>query len=93
MVSADLCKRVLVQLSYAIGVSEPLSIYIDTYGTCTKGKTEADLLNIIKSNFDLRPGVIVKKLDLMKPIYEKTACYGHFGRDSFPWEKPKKLIY
>ncbi|KAG4105773.1 S-adenosylmethionine synthase [Neocallimastix lanati (nom. inval.)] len=93
LVSADLCKRVLVQLSYAIGVSEPLSIYIDTYGTCTKGKTEADLLNIIKSNFDLRPGVIVKKLDLMKPIYEKTACYGHFGRDSFPWEKPKKLIY
>jgi S-adenosylmethionine synthetase len=93
LVNAGLCKRVLVQLSYAIGVSEPLSIYVDTYGTCVKGKTEADILKIIESNFDLRPGVIVKELDLMKPIYEKTACYGHFGRNSFPWEKPKKLIY
>jgi len=93
LVNEGLCKRALVQLSYAIGVSEPLSIFIDTYGTCVKGKTEADLLKIINSNFDLRPGVIVKELDLTKPIYEKTACYGHFGRSSFPWEKPKKLIY
>lgn len=93
LVNAGLCKRALVQLSYAIGVSEPLSIFVDTYGTCVKGKTEADLLKIIEANFDLRPGVIVKDLDLMKPIYEKTACYGHFGRSSFPWEKPKKLIY
>ncbi|ORX72588.1 S-adenosylmethionine synthase, partial [Anaeromyces robustus] len=93
LVHAGLCKRALVQLSYAIGVSEPLSIFIDTYGTCIKGKTEADLLKIIQSNFDLRPGVIVKELDLMKPIYEKTACYGHFGRSCFPWEQPKQLIY
>jgi S-adenosylmethionine synthetase len=91
LVSAGLCDRCLVQFSYAIGVSEPLSIYVDTYGTGRKANT--DIIDIIKRNFDLRPGVLVKELDLTKPIYEKTACYGHFGRQEFSWEVPKHLEY
>jgi S-adenosylmethionine synthetase len=91
LVHAGLCKRVLVQLSYAIGVAEPLSIYVSSYGTGTK--PDAELLKIVKSNFDLRPGKIVKDLDLKRPIYLKTACYGHFGRPEFTWEQPKKLVY
>lgn len=91
LVKAGLCKRVLVQISYAIGVAHPLSITIFSYGTSTK--SEAELLEIVKKNFDLRPGKIVKELDLKKPIYSKTSSYGHFGRDEFSWEKPKKLVF
>ncbi|NXF13099.1 METK2 synthase, partial [Smithornis capensis] len=79
------------QVSYAIGVSHPLSISIFHYGTSQK--SERELLEIVKKNFDLRPGVIVRDLDLKKPLYQRTAAYGHFGRDSFPWEVPKKLKY
>ncbi|XP_072916768.1 S-adenosylmethionine synthase [Hemitrygon akajei] len=89
LVKAGLCRRVLVQVSYAIGVADPLSISIFSYGTSEM--SEKELLGIVKKNFDLRPGVIVRDLDLKKPIYQKTAAYGHFGRDSFPWEVPKKL--
>ncbi|GAA6047920.1 hypothetical protein JCM3770_006425 [Rhodotorula araucariae] len=91
LVNADLADRVLVQLSYAIGVAEPLSIFVDSYGTVKHGKTDADLTAIILKNWDLRPGAIVKELDLQKPIYAKTAAYGHFGRDDVPWETPKQL--
>lgn len=91
LVHAKLCYRVLVQVSYAIGVAEPLSISLFTYGTSEK--TEKELLDIVNKNFDLRPGVIVRDLDLKKPIYQKTACYGHFGRDDFPWEVPKELVF
>ncbi|XP_073857772.1 S-adenosylmethionine synthase isoform X2 [Macaca fascicularis] len=91
LVKAGLCRRVLVQVSYAIGVAEPLSISIFTYGTSQK--TEQELLDVVRKNFDLRPGVIVRDLDLKKPIYQKTACYGHFGRSEFPWEVPKKLVF
>ncbi|KAM7336306.1 hypothetical protein ACRRTK_004799 [Alexandromys fortis] len=91
LVKAGLCRRVLVQVSYAIGVAEPLSISIFTYGTSKK--TERELLEVVNKNFDLRPGVIVRDLDLKKPIYQKTACYGHFGRKEFPWEVPKKLVF
>ncbi|XP_029410317.1 S-adenosylmethionine synthase isoform X2 [Nannospalax galili] len=91
LVKAGLCRRVLVQVSYAIGVAEPLSISIFTYGTSEK--TERELLDVVNRNFDLRPGVIVRDLDLKKPIYQKTACYGHFGRSEFPWEVPKKLVF
>merc|ERR1739838_920868 len=91
LVKAELCKRVLVQVSYAIGVAHPLSISIFHYGT--SHKSERELLDIVKNNFDLRPGVIVRELDLKKPLYQRTAAYGHFGRDSFPWELPKKLKY
>ncbi|OMJ29795.1 S-adenosylmethionine synthase [Smittium culicis] len=89
LVKAGIARRCLVQVSYAIGVSEPLSIHVDTYGTSSK--TQAEILEIIKKNFDLRPGVIVKCLDLVNPIYQKTACYGHFGRDEFTWEMPRQL--
>ena len=89
LVHAGLCKRCLVQLSYAIGISEPLSISIDTYGS---GKlSNAELLKIIRENFDLRPGAIIRDLGLKNPIFENTACYGHFGREEFSWEQPKKL--
>ncbi|NXW62599.1 METK1 synthase, partial [Eurystomus gularis] len=91
LVKAGLCRRVLVQVSYAIGVAHPLSISLFTYGTSQK--TEKELLDIVHKNFDLRPGVIVRDLDLKKPIYQKTACYGHFGRNEFSWEVPKKLVF
>ncbi|KAL3877449.1 hypothetical protein ACJMK2_035153 [Sinanodonta woodiana] len=91
LVKAGLCKRVLVQVAYAIGIAEPLSITLFSYGTSEK--SEKELLNIVKANFDLRPGKIVKELKLKNPIYQKTACYGHFGRSEFTWEEPKKLIF
>ncbi|RFU24508.1 hypothetical protein B7463_g11829, partial [Scytalidium lignicola] len=91
LVNAKLARRALVQLSYAIGVAEPLSIYVDTYGT--SDKTSDQLVEIIKANFDMRPGVIVKELDLAKPIYYQTAKNGHFTNQNFSWEKPKTLKF
>merc|ERR1711963_771652 len=91
LVKAGLCKRVLVQVSYAIGIAEPLSITVFSYGTSKK--SEKELLDIVKNNFDLRPGRIVKELNLRSPVYQKTACYGHFGRNEFTWEQPKKLSF
>lgn len=91
LVAAGICKRVEVQFSYAIGVAEPLSLHVDTYGTATKSYDE--IIEIIKNNFDLRPGVLVKELDLAKPIYLPTASYGHFTNQDYSWEKPKKLIF
>jgi S-adenosylmethionine synthetase len=91
LVKAGLCKRVLVQISYSIGIAHPLSITIFSYGSSSK--SESELLEIVKNNFDLRPGKIVQELDLKKPIYSKTSCYGHFGRDEFSWEQPKKLKF
>jgi len=91
LVAAKVCNRVLVQVSYAIGVAKPISIHVDTYGT---GRTSnSNILKIINNNFDLRPGAIIKELKLKRPIYEKTACYGHFGRSDpdFTWETPKEL--
>jgi len=82
---------VLVQLSYAIGVAEPLSMFVNTYGT--SDKTSDELVEIIKQNFDMRPGVIVKELDLTKPIYLQTAKNGHFTNQDFSWEKPKTLKF
>ncbi|XP_003961162.2 S-adenosylmethionine synthase-like [Takifugu rubripes] len=89
LVQARLCRRVLVQVAYAIGVSHPLSISLFTYGSSQKSQKE--LLQIVNRNFDLRPGIIVRDLDLKRPIYQRTACYGHFGRKDFPWEVPKNL--
>ncbi|OCL04998.1 S-adenosylmethionine synthase [Glonium stellatum] len=89
LVNAGLSRRALVQLSYAIGVAEPLSIFVETYGTSDKSSEE--LVEIIKRNFDLRPGVIVKELNLTNPIYFQTAKNGHFSNQAFEWEKPKQL--
>jgi S-adenosylmethionine synthetase len=91
LVKAGLCKRVLVQLSYAIGVAEPLSLFINSYGTGTR--PDKEIQRIVERNFDLRPGVIVRDLDLKKPIFEETAKYGHFGNSQFSWEKPKVLKF
>ncbi|XP_031569423.1 S-adenosylmethionine synthase-like [Actinia tenebrosa] len=90
LVAAKLCRRVLVQISYAIGIAEPLSIAVFSYGTSEK--SEDELLQIVRENFDLRPGRIVKDLDLKKPIYQKTCVYGHF-KEGFTWEVPKPLKY
>ncbi|KAJ5950990.1 S-adenosylmethionine synthetase superfamily [Penicillium vulpinum] len=91
LVNAKLARRALVQLSYAIGVAEPLSIFVETYGTSSK--TSDELVEIIRNNFDLRPGVIVKDLDLAKPIYYQTAKNGHFTNQSFSWESPRALKF
>jgi len=90
LVKGGLCKRCLVQVSYAIGVAEPISISIFHYGTSKY--TSQQLLHIVNKNFDLRPGCIVQELGLKRPIYKETSCYGHFGREQFPWEQPKKLV-
>jgi len=91
LVKAGLCRRCLVQVSYAIGVAEPLSITVMDYGTSNKSQQE--LTEIVKKNFDLRPGKIVKDLNLKSPIFQSTSTYGHFGRPEFNWEKPKPLEF
>merc|ERR1711970_1715853 len=89
LVKGGLCKRVLVQVSYAIGVAHPMSIHVDSYGTSSYSNKQ--LTDIVSHNFDLRPGAIVKALDLKRPIFQATTAYGHFGRPGFSWEVPKKL--
>jgi len=91
LVSAGLVRRCLVQVSYAIGVAEPLSVSVFDYGTGTKSQQE--LMKIVKENFDLRPGRIVKDLKLKNPIFQQSATYGHFGREIFTWEQPKTLKF
>merc|ERR1712070_798558 len=95
LVAAGLAERCIVQVSYAIGVPEPLSVFVDSYGT--GAKSDPELLEIIKTNFDMRAGMLVRELDMLKPKYKKTAAYGHFGNAArpadadFTWEVPKKL--
>lgn len=99
LVAAKLCHRCLVQIAYAIGVAYPLAIHVDSYGSgaALSGKTDAELVEIVKANFDLRPGPIVRDLRLKRPLYYKTTYAGHFGQASddedaeFPWEVPKRL--
>ncbi|XP_070545491.1 S-adenosylmethionine synthase-like [Ptychodera flava] len=91
LVKAGLCRRCLVQVAYGIGLVEPLSISVFHFGTSTR--SQAELLKIVKDNFDLRPGAIIRDLDLLKPIFKATSCYGHFGRPGFSWEIPVDLKY
>lgn len=91
VVASGLCDRMEVQLSYAIGMSDPLSIHIDTFGT--NHKDEAEILEIINNNFNFKVGNIIEELDLLKPIYRQTANFGHFGREEFSWEFVKELKY
>ena len=85
IVAAGLADRCEIQLSYAIGVAEPTSIMLETFGT---GKVANELLvSLVREFFDLRPYGLIKMLDLIQPIYRQTAAYGHFGREQFPWEK------
>lgn len=91
IVAAGLCDRIEIQLSYAIGVKDPTSVHVDTYGT---GKVADEvILDAIKKEFDLTPEGIINTLDLLNPIYGPTAAYGHFGRTDveFPWEKLNKV--
>jgi S-adenosylmethionine synthetase len=92
LVAANLCKRVLVQVSYAIGVASPISVYVDTYGTGSV--SDKEMLDIINQNFDLRPGCIIRDLKLLRPIMKKTSVQGHFGRvdEDFTWETPKPIV-
>lgn len=91
IVAAGLADKCEIQLSYAIGVAEPTSIMVDTFGTGKK--SDEELVEIVRDNFDLRPAGIIKMLDLRRPIYRKTASYGHFGRTDIdlPWEKLDKV--
>ena len=91
IVAAGLADKCEIQLSYAIGVAQPTSVMVDTFGT---GKvTDEKLVDIVRENFDLRPAGIIKMLDLRRPIYKQTAAYGHFGRNDLdlPWEKLDKV--
>ncbi len=91
IVAAGLAEKCEIQLSYAIGVAQPTSVMVDTFGT---GKvSDEKLVDIIRENFDLRPAGIIKMLDLRRPIYKQTAAYGHFGRNDLdlPWEKLDKV--
>ena len=95
IVAAGLAEKCLVQLAYAIGVAEPVSIAVNDYGTSTIGSEK--LVEAVKSIWDLRPARIVKEFDLLKPIYSPTSAYGHFGREEnldqgfFSWEKVNKI--
>jgi S-adenosylmethionine synthetase len=90
LVASGIASKCEVQLAYAIGVAKPVSIMVDTFGT---GKlSEEEIVKLVEKNFDLRPAGIIKSLDLRRPIYRKTAAYGHFGREDkdFTWEKTDK---
>jgi S-adenosylmethionine synthetase len=95
LVANKFCRRVMVQIAYSIGLSKPLSIFVDSYGTVAEGYTDQDLISIVARNFDLRPGAIIKELGLKRPIYRKTACGCHFGRNDtdFTWEQTKDLSH
>ena len=89
IVASGLAKKCEIQVSYAIGMEDPLSIFIDTFGTAKI--PEEEIVNIVKEKFDLTPNGIIKYLDLRKPIYTSTTNYGHFGDKDLPWEKVVKL--
>jgi len=89
LVKAGLCRRALVQVSYAIGLADPMSVYVSSYGTSKY--TEAQLTKIVEKNFNLRPGRIIKDLKLKEPVYQATSSYGHFGRNEFAWEQAKPI--
>ena len=89
IVAADLADKCEVQLSYAIGYPEPISVLVETFGT---GKVNNEkLVSAVRDVFDLTPAGTIRQLDLKRPIYRDTAAYGHFGREEFPWEKKDKV--
>jgi S-adenosylmethionine synthetase len=89
LVAHGLCEKCTLELAYAIGRPEPISVYINTYGTSSL--SEEELMEIINRNFDFSVGNMIRELDLCKPIYTKTTNYGHFGKDNLPWEQIKDL--
>jgi len=89
IVAADLAERCEVQLAYSIGVAEPVSVTVDTFGTGIL--SDEELVNIVRRIFDLRPSGIISTLGLKTPIYKALGAYGHFGRGGLPWEKTDKI--
>ena len=88
IVAAGVARRVEVQVAYAIGVAQPVGVYVNTFGT-----SEIDdekLADYVKKNFDFRPKALIEELDLLRPIYRQTAAYGHIGRSEFSWERVNK---
>src|SRR5207249_2140668 len=92
VVAAGLAGRCQIQVAYAIGVAHPMSIVVETFGTEAQGMTPSRIEGLIREHFDLRPAAILRDLDLFRPIYAKTAAYGHFGREDrdFTWERTDK---
>ena len=91
IVAHQLASKCEVQVAYAIGKVKPVSIMVDTFGT--GNKSDEEILDIIRSNFSFEVKDIIEELDLCRPIYKETSCYGHFGREEFSWEKIKELNY
>jgi S-adenosylmethionine synthetase len=91
LVAAGIAERIEVQVSYAIGVAHPTSVAVETFGTGVI--PDEQIIELVKSNFDMRPGAIICDLDLWRPIYKATAAYGHLGRDdlALPWERLDKV--
>lgn len=86
------CKRCVVQICYGIGITHPISVHVDTHGTIKEGMCESDLVKLVLKNFDLRPGRIIKDLDLKRPIYRQICLYNHFMPSQYAkWEIPKKF--
>jgi S-adenosylmethionine synthetase len=92
LVAGGLAERCQIQVAYAIGVAHPLSVLVDCFGTEATGLTQERIEELVREHFDLRPAAILRDLDLRRPIYRKTAAYGHFGRDDrdFTWERTDK---
>jgi len=89
IVAAGLAEKCLVQLAYAIGVAEPVSVFVDTYGT---GAVSSEKLSAaVKKVFDLTPAGIIETFNLLRPIYKQTASYGHFGKTGLPWEEVNRV--
>ena len=91
VVAAGLARRCEIQLAYAIGVAEPVSLYVDTFGTAAV--KDADIIKALQATFDMRPAAIIEHFDLRRPIYQQVAAYGHFGRPDLdlPWERLDKI--
>jgi S-adenosylmethionine synthetase len=92
VVAAGIADRCQIQVAYAIGVAHPLSVLVDCFGTEAEGLSQGRIEQLVRDHFDLRPAAILRDLDLRRPIYQKTAAYGHFGREDrdFTWERTDK---
>lgn len=91
-----LCRRCLVQVAYGIGIADPISINVNSYGTNREGFNDDKLAEIVKTEFNLKPGRIIEQFNLKKPIFRKTTLYGHFLKQNDPdllWESPKDLSH
>lgn len=90
IVAAGLADKCEIQVSYAIGVAEPTSVFVETFGTGRLSNNE--IIELIHTHFDLTPHGIIEHHELLRPIYRETATYGHYGREQFPWERLNKVV-